>query len=940
MSLVFFDTRGQGNTFYKYIIFSNQELKNSTFMINASGAYSFPNNAAYNYGPIAVSSSSPMVKITASDTIVDFNNIGVFNTDTTRSGWIGIEIGWTPVELAADPTRVQPKNVSILNLSLYNFDCGIIVHEGVQLTQIVNIAMYDVSVGIAMLGTLNLDVHDIQISQVKIKGHSKNYHAALVNLKTIIETTYGYGADYFMPLQPDTLNGNVLDVYTYFGIWAHYLSDSIFDAVSVDEIGYGNFAISSEGNGNRTQGIGISLHNSKHMNIYNTFAIRCSSELKAVGMQLDGIEELDLKSSNFLFGVSKKRTVGIEVTNNALANYSCQAIILDDVTIKNNASDEVVIGLDFTSVQGFTGTNVKSKFNKGGQQTYGLYTTQLDSVDLRNSKFNSNQATQLTNTVATQQGIIAVGFYGQNVTSMLMQSVELGDMKALNSAYGMYLQNSSSCVFNECDFTANKATSMRSGEAAAIRSQQDAQEISKHAPVVPAANTGAYGLFCDTCDSMRFSTCFANTNEGHRAIGMRFQNCWDIDLRECYGSGQQATGSMFDATLFTDNSATPHAVAIMPANKSLLFGSLTKTTVDALAATDSFLVKMTAIRTAQAAGTEPTYSDVIAMIATGSLLQATVARYRLWGTAIGVHCHNVTGFSMNNLICTGQISALDSGIGICCTGRNSAITINNCKSMFHIGGNASVVTPATSPTATYTYSYNLIGTKLFWDMLTNGLTTPFPIAATIDAVGIVSSSTVFSAQGNKAFGDGTSGDNVYVKLNGTDHRVIVSPIGPISAGLVMGDINIEGFITNSTFYGGLGNAGHVYGILLDTAFSVILQNNVIAGNISNIYGFTAGIFDMTAHSPNLFMKNFLEGNKCSTFNNSSYFIPFNSADSNGLAFPVTKMMNGKFIDTITDNDNIEMQYSQQPQFYSVEYVATIPQHPDLLSYLTTNSLWA
>ncbi len=138
----------------------------------------------------------------------------------------------------------------------------------------------------------------------------------------------------------------------------------------------------------------------------------------------------------------------------------------------------------------------------------------------------------------------------------------------------------------------------------------------------------------------------------------------------------------------------------------------------------------------------------------------------------------------------------------------------------------------------------------------------------------------------------------------------------------------------------MGNAGQGYGVLLDKGFSVTFQNNNITGSNSNVHGFTAGIFDVTPNSANLYMNNFLEGNKCSTFNNSNYFVPFNPSDSNSLAFPVKKIMNGKFADPTTERDNIVVEYSQTAQFYPYDYLATIPVAPDFVSYLTTNSIWS
>ncbi len=926
------------STTYTYL-YTSYDFNSTTLTISTAGNYAFYNDTPYSYTPIDMSSSSPAIKITASDVTVDFQNIGVTNTDTTHSGWIGIEVGWTPQELLDDPTRVQPKNVTLKNLSLKNFDCGIVIHQGVHLAKLRNITLYDVSVGVAMLGLPDALVHNSQISNVTIFGHGQNYHDALVNLKTIIETNYGYGSDYFMPLQADPLNSGSIDVYTYFGIWANYIDDTHFNTISINGVGYADFATVSEGNGNRTQAIGLFLNNSKRIEMHSLSCVETSSELKSVGMQLDTVVELDVDTGEFSYSSSNQVTVGIEVTNKASATYSCSTITLNNTRIKDNISGLQTIGLNISNVQGFFANNLESKLNKGAQQAYGLYTSRLNTAVLHDCNFNQNQATQLTNTVATQQGIMAVGFYGTNVSALRLYNSESGGMTALNSAYGLYLFNATSCLFETCNFVANTASTLRSGEAADIRSQQDSQEISKHAPVVAATSTGAYGIFCDSCISVKFDTCLANTNVGHRATGMRFQNCRAVVVIDSYASAQQASGFMFDTSLLTDNAANPHAIAIQPANKALLFGNFTKTTVDALVTTDLFLQKMTAIRTAQAAGDQPAYDDLVGMVATYSLLHAAVARYRLWGTAIGIHCHNVQGFLMQNSFCSGQVSALDSGMGVCCTGRNIDVTLESCQCLFNIGDFASVVT-AVAPPATYAYSYNLIGSKVFWSMLTSTLTNPFPIAPDANSVGIVSNATTFKAQGNKTFGDGTSGDDIWVNLNGTDHRVIVSPVGPTGAGVVLGDSTMEGIVRNCSIYGSLGNSGHGFGVLLDNTFSVTMQSNFITGNISNIYGLTAGILDLTAHSPNLFMNNFLEGNKCSTYNNANYLIPFNPADPNGLAFPATVMMNGKFTEVNTDNDNIVMQYSQAPEFYSIEFLASIPQHPDLLAYLTANSCWA
>lgn len=915
-------------------------ISTNTFYITDPGNYTFSVRDTYHYQPTSVETGSPMIKIIASDIVVDFQDIGIYNKNALQSGWIGIEIGWTPEELIADSSRIQPRNIIIKNLSLYDFDCGLIVHEGVSNIIIKNCRFFDTAAGILILGKENSLVNRVKLNEINITDTEVNYHEALTNLKTIIETNYGYGANYWMTLLSDPFNSNALDVYSYFGIWINNVMDLCLEEIKINGIGYDNYVSMSEGDGQRTVAIGCVLKNTKQIAMKNVMISGSQSEIKAVGMQLDNCFDVLLEDSSFSFQSSAIRAVGIEITNVTSAEYSVEALRVKSIESKNNYGGEVGIGMDLSSVRGVSGSDITSKLNRGGKQAYGIYANNLYTVNLKNGSVGENLATGSVNNLATNQGITSAGFYGINVNSMQLRKIDCNSMKALNSSYGMYLNNSSSIQCFECLFVANVATMMRSGEAVDIRTQQDSQEISKYGPVVAATGTGAYGAYLDNCKFIKFDECTFNSQTGHRAIGLCAKNSRALALVNCLASTQFATGLMFDSTLVTNNAANPTAVPIQPAHQSLLFGDSSKTSVDALTTTDLFLTKMTAIRAAQIAGTTPTYSDVVAMISTASLLQAMVARYRLWSVAFGVYFYNVTGVLIKDMVCVGNISMFDNGVGICCAGRNADISVEDTAMSFNIGGIVSMQTAATSPTAQYKYKYNLIGLKAFWAMLTTSLTTPLPLAADGDDIGFLSDSTHFTAQGNKDFGDGTTGDDVYVKLNGTDHRVMVSPVGPVGAGLVMGDFVLEGLVKNSILYGNQGTAGGAFGVVLDKAISVTLESCNIAGSLSNIYGYTVGALDVTTHSLNLYMNNFLEGNKCSVFNNANYMIPFNPLDPNGLAFPVTNMYNGKFSNVTTMSDNIVMNYSQDSTAYQVESLLDNPVPTDIRSYLTTNSCWS
>lgn len=1223
--------QGSGINYY-----SNLDFINTTFVFSNSGSYAFNGDKAFNYNPVNTATGSPMMKIVASDFFLDANNVGLTNLNNSGSGFVAIEIGWSPAELAADPTRVQPNNINISNLAISKFGIGIIIHQGVGRVVLKNINIFESCVGIAALGLANGIIRDLNFDNISIIGCHRNCYTTVADLKTYIETTSGYGVDYFMKAIADPYNSNTVDVLAYYGLWINYAHKVHIFNMRIQDIGYDYINNGSAGNNNRTQAIGIIYKNSKHIDNDKVSVTDVTSEINAYGILLDNLASISIKKSEFSYSTGGQLAAGIQVTNDTAADYSVTALTLEEVDTRNHVSDTFVKGMDLSSTRGLTASNLNVKFNKGAYQSYGLYLDTGSTVNIKDSTFSENITTRITNDVATATGIAAYGVYATNINGMQIFNTHFNNMQGLNSAYGIYLNNSLSILFTSCEFVANTATQMRSGEAADIRTQQDAQEISKHAPVVSATSTGGYGAFVTSTNYVKFQDCLANSNTGHRAIGLNFKSCRAVAVFDTFASTQYATGNMLDSTFQTDNIANPYAVAIKSAHIPLLFGGQQKTSVDAVTTTDLFLSKMSSIRASQVAGSYPSYSDLVAVTSTSSLLEGMIARYRLWGTAIGIHANNVTGFILKNCSCAGNVSLFDSGIGICFTGRNTDHSIADSNLVFNVGGLASVVTKANNPAAQYSYSFNLMGTKTFWSTLlqtdvwtnitnnsltsavnsvalspngnylavglanntavilnpntgatvatlsghtasvtsvtfspdgtkiatasasatnnikiwettgwtntqtlthtssgvnalafnpagtqlasgataatdnavvwlvadwsnvttkthssigvlsvmyssdgtllatgaddtsnnikiwettgwtntqtlnqhTNSVTslafnpagtllasaskddlikiwstaswtvsqtitasagdvnavgfkndgkllasvhaddslriwsttdwssvktfTDHTLAATSLAwsadgrrivsgsldgyakfyssnifskatsttqVGIYNPSIYFTMQGEKTYGNESSGDNVFIRLKSQD-RALISPVGPVGAGIIMGDLLLEGMLKNCNLYANVGNAGYCSGVILDNAYSVTLDSNLISGNIANVYGIAAGIQDRTAHSPNLFIKNFLEGNKCSIFNNSNYFVPFNPADTNNLTLPITKMMNGKFSNLTTDLDNIEMLYSQNSQFYSIEYLASTPQHPDLVSYWTSNSCWA
>lgn len=922
------------------VYYGSGDLVDTTFQITATASYGFYNNAVYNYRPSAMALGSPMIKIVASDVIIDFNDIGIYNQPVMPNmGWVGIEIGWTPVELADDPSRVQPRNVTIKNGMLYNFDCGLLVHAGVEGVIVSNMKMSGNAIGMSFLGLSGSIIHDVRLNDINIKGNGKSCHDSLVSLKTLIEKNYNYGPDYFMPLQLDPLSGNIPDVYSYIGLYFNNISSLTMNKVSAQDIGHRSFSSVSEGNGLRTHAIGCQILNSRRIKMNDVEFAQMDSELKAVGLQLDNSSSVEITGGECSYNNSLIRAVGIEVTNQTAAQYSVISLRLTNVVARNNIANQVAIGMDLTSVKGLEGENLACKLNLGGQQGYGIYSASSSTIRIYNSTLSENSATRAVNDLATMQGVVSAGFYGEKINVMELDHVFFNSMNALNSAFGLYLNNSMNCGFTNCEFLSNTAIQMRSKEVADIRLQQDVQEISKHGPAVDATTTGGYGAFVKNSTYLKFQDCLATGNSGHRSAGLRFSNCQAVVLWSVIVSGQTATGFMLDSSLYSDNATSFANVAIKPIHRPLLFGNLTKSSVNLIETTDLFLQAITNIRASQVAGAMPKDADVMAMISTNSLLSAAIARYRLWSTAIGIHGHNVRGFLVKDCIADGQASYFDNGIGICFTGRCANALVRNSELSFNIGNYASLQTPTSSLSASYSNSYNLMGMKYFWETLFTTATS-WSSAETTDNIGIYNKGPFFKLQGSKLFGDGMQGDNVFIQLFSAN-RTLVSPIGPIGAGLVLGDLLHESSIEDCYLHGNLANAGHAHGVLLDVGHSVTLKDNIISGSAANIYGMACGILDVTASSPNLYIKNFLEGNKCSTFNNANYIVPFNSADPAHLAFPVCKLQNGNFTgQAIASFDNIVVEYSLDPSFYSIEGLTSLPLHPDILSYLTTNGCWA
>lgn len=1180
-----------------------------------------------------------MIKVTASHVDFDGQSLSISRNGVDDQAIVGIEVGYTPAELAADSSLVQPTNITIKNITLANFDCGLVIHQGVSEVIIENCYFFQNSIGVLSIGQNGVshqnDIFNITLHNITVIGvRNLDKQSSLVNMKQLVEVNYGYPLELFMKLRTDPLNNDAQDVYTYYGMCFIYSDNVNLKNIIIQDVGYSEYSVASEGNGRRTESIGIAISNSRRFFIDDISCNDCRSEIKCVGLQLDNVVRMRVKNGIFSHNLSNVKVAGVEVRNDSGLDYSIDEVRFENVSCEANVGGKTAIGMDLTASRGFAGYGLVCKFNQGGEEAYGIYTKKAQALLLRDdTTLTTNYATRMINDVATEKGIVAAGFYGENVLGMQVEKISCIGMQAFNTAYGMYLKNSISIRLEESQFSANVSFLRRSGEESAIRAEQDAQEISKFAPSVDATSTGSYGLYVVNGSKINIRDCIMVSNLGHRSAGVTIRNGSTIGIFDSLISAQIGTGSKLDQSFYDDNVANPRSYIIQPAHKSLLFSDFTKSTVDLVQTTDLFLSKAVALRARQAAGLEPLYDDVTAFLATGTLLQAAIARYRLWGSSFGIHIHNAQGCLLRNNTCVDNLSYYDTGVGICFSGRcagqlvqdsnvsynqgwsksaqslgpvtaqynyqydlsqdkwfwetlttpwtnyrtidngsgfnilasNPASTLiatgdaNNQVKIWNINDGSLVTTltdhtaPVTalawSPDGTQlatgaqssssniviynssdwsldrsltcgsvgvnalawspdserlvagssdlsnnfvvynTSNYNIVGTsthgsavydvawnnssdrvlsasengsiyvmerqslswstdqtinahtgavnavrynhdfslfasassdntvkvwnsssytleqtltdhtddvtfvrfssdstKLFagsidhsvkvWSTstwggaiqtlsghtgaltgivnygLTSFITTAadgllkwwytdtWKVANDRDTAGIYIAEGGFLAQGQKDFGDGTSGDNITISADGINNYPLVSPIGSIGAGIVLGDFIIDAYVKNNQIHYNVGNAGSAHSILMNQSYYSVVESNLIEGAVSSVYGFCSGVLDVTAHSSNTFLKNLFESNKISSFVNANYMIPFNPTDTNTLVFPVFKMLNGSFNQPATEFDNIVMEYSQNDESYHVESLVNPSLHPDLKSLLTSNNCWS
>ena len=914
---------------------SMTSINNKTQNICKSGVWELAKGGLYN--PASTASGNPMIKVCCSHTELNFDGNYIENIDSTNAGWIGIEVGFSPTELQADSTLRQPKNIIINNVHLRNFDCGILIHKSVERVIINESTIYDCSIGMVLLGDENSlpnsgsqfnfeQIKQVSIINCKIIGHGQNKRTALVNLKTIIETDYGYSTDLFMPMRADRLNSNLLDVYGYSGILATEVRNLNIECIDIQSIGNSDFT--TEGNTTRTEAIGILLRDCDKISIKNSKVTETTGNVKAIGLQLQRCYDVKINDSIFSYGKSDYIACGIETFPDYLAqtvdgitptyDYTVEEIDLENIKTEFQRSDQYAVGIYLTDVRGLNGENITGERNIGGTGVYGTISYNCVDINFTNSSFTRNFAGSYPNlrtkkrilfgqneikrnfgNLGTNDGDHAIGFYGENCINGNFESAKFDQNEGANTARGIHLYNCQNINFKNSSFSNNKSTDgFRTNEETELLAAQDANEISRLAPVRPEASTGGYGLVAESnCANLNFEYCKANQNSGHRTIGFCFKDCTDYQLNNVEANGQSSTG-----TILTESIKDLDATDVTFLEKHInLFASKIYGTTPVITDIDRIQFDRLLYDSLNNAReieediirTGITFAEQQYVLTAISLMHASMARFRLWGIAYGIHCHNSKRFSIKNSTASYQKSEEDNSAGIITSGRSEEFEIDSCDLSNNQGWTKSKQAiwenSLDSEAPRQRYQYDLSAMKFFWYFAARTYSQDWGWAANDQTIGFRTDTTqtgeptVLIAQGEQTFGvTFSSGSYPYIEPRGTSMRNLINLFGPMTAGLIISDLGVFGKISNNIINNNFGHSGQGYGILIQHGHNHTITNNEILSNGANVYGWGWGIFDLGTFSSSNYLRNYLGFNKIKNCVNANTLIPMQNVTDNTL----------------------------------------------------------
>jgi len=827
-------------------------------------------------------------------------------------------------------------------------------------------------------------VKSISIVNCKIIGHGLNRRDALVNLKTRIEGTdpnYAYTTDLFMPLRADRLNANLVDVYTYSGILATHTKNFLISCVDIECTGNRDFA--SEADTTRTQGIGIILRDVDLVTIQHSKIHETYGTVKATGLQLERVCGIDIYDSDFSYATSSYLAAGIESFPDFLAktidgltsgfDFTVEEFDLCEVKTEFQRGDTLSMGIYLTDTRGVNGQQVAADRNVSPTAAFGLLTFTSVDISFTDSTFDRNIAGPATATLKSKQnlvasainikrtigslnpsnGIYAIGFFAQNCNSITTNNVSCSSNSGENTARGMHLTSCTNNLIQNSTFSRNEViTGKLAGEDDAIRDAQLITVISKHAPII--TRTGSYGLLIESSSNIStVSNCTIEGNSGHRSIGLQCINSESLTISNNIIKDQQATGSMLHPdvqNLAINNVPFPtihqslfasDACDVDPTFGQARFGPLIRNSLN----------RAEDIRSQQLASGTPAFNPQRQVVSAMALSSASMSRFRLWGTALGIHLHNAQNFVIQDCISMSNTSEQDSALGIVITGRSSSFEVINCDLSFNEAWTDSALELwDNSPDSTdpqQRYQYDLSAMKDFWYFLGGSFANGWLHAATTSDLGFYTGvgkaatgpPDVMIAQGEQVFGTTTVNTTLpHVRPQGGAagrNRHLIAIFGPIAAGILCGDLCSSVYITNNLIQANYAHAGQGFGISLHLSYNATLIDNIILNNGSNMYGFGAGILDLATYSPNMYLRNFLSNNKVKSFMNSNIIIPMGNVAGN--SFQIDTVPNDTYDRLDRPIHNIEITIPNDPDACTVESNKDGALQTNLTTIWTTNS---
>ena len=655
-----------------------------------------------------------------------------------------------------------------------------------------------------------------------------------------------------------------------------------------------------------------------------------------------------------------------------LSNGICFSCVvssdIDCAHADNNLSDmSNVVGAYFDRCHSLGLQDISATSNIGSLQAYGMLYESCSAVNVDGAIADDNSVDR-TNPLATA----SYGLWWNSPEACFLKNISGSNNRGRTLGVGLYAKQTRTFHVDQADFCLNSATEYVDGETTRCNDALNASKFFSND--YPSGALGMY--FSESCDvSLKAVT--ACKNFAHRAAGIFALNSSDFVLCDCITSFQAATGNYFIDDPFKLDDLDPLNDILfcdfpIPFTQySTLFGSpeledplnpgtiIPADQLNLLQAICCFLQSVALIPTLPNAGlaiknhsmcssTNGAISDCDSdpcnpdannsekkFVSSWLLIQAAMAKYRLFGGAVGLHIHDGDGFAVKNHFSNGNNSVKDNAAGIACTGSNKNHIFEGGRSINNDGWTESAFGAVVSG------RYELGAVKPFYDALyattTGTLTNDFDIGPGTQLLPRLDRfcTDIIDKKVLKYFkisldcscpgGSGTAED-----------FWLTNPVGGMGVGVLLADCAEHIEVRNMDCANNKGFSGFAFGLLQDVSANNNLDGNRFYQNFTNILGICFGLADITTHSTTIAMRNFMFCNRLGDYLNFNYLVPYNPADTFGQNFPIKTAFNGDFSTLVLAGayDNIEIRFTKlAPQNPCVpDYIGSRdPTMPDMPS---------